>query len=112
MITISRAKALVIIAAALIFAEVQHFRAEGHRLKTRAVSVGLDFVSIGRIDIRNIGRIIKAISPNCQLAITIIRGRQFLFVGEFAIGAKLRIFPARDRTIGIHSAFGIVWIWL
>ena len=112
MITIARAKALVIIAAALIFAEVQHLRAESHRLKVRAISVCFNFISVRRVNIRDIGRIIKAISPNCQLAITIIRCRQFLLVGEFVIGAKLRIFPARDRTIGIHSALGIAWIRL
>ena len=65
MITIARAKALVIIAAALIFAEVQHLRAESHRLKVRTASVGFDFVGIGRINIRNVGRIVKAVGPNC-----------------------------------------------
>ena len=112
MIAIARAKALVIIAAAFIFAEIQHFRAEAHWLKVGAVSVCFDFVGIGRINIRNVGRIIKAINPNRQLAITIVRGRQFLLVGEFIIDTKSSIFPARDRTTGIHSAFGIAWIRL
>ena len=112
MIAIARAKALVIIAAALIFAEVEHLRAESHRLKVRAVSVCFDFVGIRRINIRNVGRIIKTVGPNCQLAITIIRCRQFLLVGEFIIDTKSSIFPARDRTTGIHSAFGIAWIRL
>ena len=112
MIAIARAKALVIIAAALIFAEVEHLRAEAHWLKVRAVSICFDFVGIGRVYIRDIGRVIKAVGPNCQLAITVIRGRQLLLIGEFIIDAKLSIFSARDRTTGIHSALGIVWIRL
>ena len=112
MIAIPRAKALVIIAAALIFAEVEHFRAESHRLKVRAVSVCFNFVGIGRVNIRDIGGVVKAVSPNCQLAITVIRGRQLLLIGEFVIEAKLSIFPARNGTIGIHSALGIAWIRL
>ena len=112
MITIARAKALVVIAAALIFAEVQHLRAEAHWLKVRAVSVCFNFVSVRRVNIRDVGRIIKAISPNCQLAITIIRSRQFLLVREITIDTKPNIFPARDRIIGIHSALGIAWIRL
>ncbi|CDB34311.1 unknown [Eggerthella sp. CAG:209] len=103
---------MVVIAATLIFAKVQHFRAEAHWLKVRAVSVGFDFVGIGRINIRNVGRIIKAVGPNCQLAITIIRGRQFLLVGGFVIDVKSNILPSRGRTIGTHSLLGIVWIWL
>ena len=112
MIAIARAKALVIIAAALIFAEVEHLRAEAHWLKVRAISVCFDFVGIGRVYIRNVGGVVKAVGPNCQLAITIIRGRHFLLVGEFITNAKLSIFPARDRTTGIHSALGIAWIRL
>ena len=112
MITIARAKALVVITATLIFAEVQHFRAEAHWLKVRAVSVCFNFVSVRRVNIRDIGGVVKAVSPNCQLAITVIRGRQLLLIGEFVIEAKLSIFPARNGTIGIHSAPGIAWIRL
>ena len=103
---------MVVIAAALIFAEVQHFRAEAHWLKVRAVSVCFDFVSVRRVNIRNVGRIIKAISPNCQPAITIIGGRQLLLVGEFITDAKPNIFPARGITIEIRFALGIGRIWL
>ena len=53
-IAIARAKALVVITATLIFAKVQHFRAEAHWLKVGAVSVCFDFISVGRINIRDV----------------------------------------------------------
>ena len=95
---------MVIIAAAFIFAEIQHFRAEAHWLKVGAVSVCFDFVGIGRINIRNVGRIIKAINPNRQLAITIVRGRQFLLVGEFIIDTKSTPPSANSDSLEVDAS--------
>ena len=110
MVAIARTKPLIVIAAALVFAKIQHFRAERHRPKRGTISISLYFVGVRRVHFRNIRRILQAISPNGKLTLAVIgRGIGCLleaFLARFPIRGFFTVYRAR-RLSGAGLACGL-----